>query len=83
MAICSKCGSKVGFFSCVNVGGKSFCDTCYIKLPEQEKISLGAYNCRDCSYFSVDSNYESYCRKNNFRVERDKKCCESFIRFKN
>lgn len=81
MANCSKCGQKVGFLSGAYVGGKRFCEYCYKKLTEQDKINLGGYNCKDCSYFSVDSNYESYCRKNNFRVDRDKKCCESFLKY--
>jgi len=81
MAKCSKCGAKIGFLSGAIVGGKDFCNSCHSKLTEQDRISMGAYECRECAYFYVDSDYESFCKKNNFAVDRNKKCCDNFQKY--
>ena len=80
MANYCKCGTKVGIFSGANVGGTYFCDSCFKKLTLEDRIKLGAYECRECAYFFVDENYDSFCRRMNKRVDRNKKCCASFER---
>ena len=78
MANCFKCGTKVGFFSGAIVGDKHFCTPCYKTLTDSDRIRLGGYECRQCAYFTVDSGYESSCRKKNMSVDRNRQACSDF-----
>ena len=78
MSNCSKCGEKLGFLSGFVLGEKTFCSKCYDSLSIEERRALRSYECRECKYFYVDSDYDSWCEITGAYTDRDKKSCPKF-----
>ena len=75
---CAGCGKKLktGFFgdNCGEVKGKTYCAACIKNLPEYM-----TRECRECAYFYVDDNYDSFCKlHHNKMVDRNAEACTQY-----
>ena len=73
---------KLGFLSGYELGGKDFCSRCYDSLSVEEKKKLKGYECKECKFFYVDDNYDSWCEVTKLYTDRNKKACSNFNNIK-
>lgn len=78
MANCFKCGKRLGFLGGFVLGETNFCSKCYDSLSVEEMRKFKGNVCRECRYFYVDANYDSWCELTGRYADRDNKACEKF-----